>query len=108
MDQANEIEVIRHGRQLATNCVRGQEEFAIEHGIENAAEAPHAYNGFSANGNTPLSLCLPLGVHPSISSFSFSPCYFDKGKFGGELAHGKRVFLVPTILALLISAGASL
>jgi hypothetical protein len=33
MDQANEIKIIRHGRQLATNCVRGQEESAIEHGI---------------------------------------------------------------------------
>jgi len=54
MDQANEIEIIRHSHQLAPDRMRGQEESAIEHGTENAAEVPRAYNGFSANGNNPL------------------------------------------------------
>jgi hypothetical protein len=54
MDQANEIELIRHRRQLAADCMRGDEESAIGHGHENAAEAPRAYNGFSLNGNNPL------------------------------------------------------
>lgn len=54
MDQANEIELIGHRRQLAADCMRGDEESAIGHGHENAAEAPHAYNGFSLNGNNPL------------------------------------------------------
>jgi hypothetical protein len=34
--------------------MRGDEESAIGHGHENAAEAPRAYNGFSLNGNNPL------------------------------------------------------
>ena len=54
MDQANEIEIIRHGRELATNRAGHQKESAIEHEQENAAKAPRAYNGFSANGNNPL------------------------------------------------------
>jgi hypothetical protein len=31
MDQTNEIEIIRHGRQLATDCVRGEDESVIDH-----------------------------------------------------------------------------
>lgn len=54
MDQANAIELIRHRRQLAADCMRGDEESAIGHGHENAAEAPRGYNGFSLNGNNPL------------------------------------------------------
>jgi len=54
VDQANEIELIRHRRQLAAHCMRGDEESAIRHGHENAAEAPRAYKGFSLNGNNPL------------------------------------------------------
>ena len=55
MDQANEIVLIGHRRQLAADCMRGNEESVIRHGHENAAEAPSAYNGFSLNGNSPLS-----------------------------------------------------
>jgi hypothetical protein len=39
---------------LATNRAGHQKESAIEHEQENAAKAPRAYNGFSANGNNPL------------------------------------------------------
>jgi transposase-like protein len=49
-----DAERIRHGRKLATDCVQSEEESAIGHGPENAAEAPRAYNAFSANGNNPL------------------------------------------------------
>jgi len=54
MDQAEEIEIIRHGRELPTDGVQSEEESAIGHGPENAAEAPRADNDFSANGNNPL------------------------------------------------------
>lgn len=54
MDQANEVELIRHRRQLAAHCMRSDEESAIPHAHENAAEAPRAYNGLSSNGNNPL------------------------------------------------------
>jgi hypothetical protein len=55
MNQAEEVEIIRHGRELAANSVRGEEESAIKHGLENAIEAPRRYKDFSANGNNPLS-----------------------------------------------------
>ena len=54
MDQANEIELIRHRQQLATDCMRRDEESTIGHGHKSAAEAPLAYNGFSLNGNNSL------------------------------------------------------
>jgi hypothetical protein len=34
--------------------MRSDEESAIPHAHENAAEAPRAYNGLSSNGNNPL------------------------------------------------------
>src|ERR1700730_4270353 len=54
MDQADEIEIIRHSRKLAADSVRSEEESAIKHEHENAIEAPRGYNDFSANGNNPL------------------------------------------------------
>lgn len=54
MDQANEIKLIRHRRQVAAHCMRGDEESAIAHELENAMEASREYNDFSANRNSPL------------------------------------------------------
>jgi len=54
VNQAEEIEIIRHGRGLATNGVESEEECAVGHGYENAIQAPRAYNGFSSNGKNPL------------------------------------------------------
>ena len=64
MDQANEIELIGHRRQLTADCMRGDEESAIPHGHENAAKAPRAYNGFSLNGNNPLNFVSQLRGAP--------------------------------------------
>jgi hypothetical protein len=52
--QADEVESIGHGRELAADSVPGKKESAIEHGDENAIEAPRNYNEFSVNGNNPL------------------------------------------------------
>jgi hypothetical protein len=54
MNHADEIEIIRHGRELAAHGVPGKKKSAIAHGHENAIEAPRDYNDFSANGNNPL------------------------------------------------------
>jgi hypothetical protein len=54
VNQADEVESIGHGRELAADSVPGKKESAIEHGDENAIEAPRNYNEFSANGNNPL------------------------------------------------------
>ena len=63
MNQADEVEIIGHGRELAADSVRGEEESAIEHGLENESEAPRHYNDFSANGNDPLnSVSQPRGA----------------------------------------------
>ena len=54
MNQADEVESIGHGRELAADSIPGKKESAIEHGDENAIEAPRNYNEFSVNGNNPL------------------------------------------------------
>ena len=54
VNQADEVESIGHGRELAADSVPGKKESAIEHGDENAIEAPRNYNEFSVNGNNPL------------------------------------------------------
>jgi hypothetical protein len=54
VNQADEVESIGHGRELAADSIPGKKESAIEHGDENAIEAPRNYNEFSLNGNNPL------------------------------------------------------
>jgi hypothetical protein len=54
VNQTDEVEIIRHGRELAANRMGHQKESAIEHEHDNAAEASRAFKGFSANGNNPL------------------------------------------------------
>src|ERR1700730_14113263 len=54
VNQADEVESIRHGRELAADSIPGKKESAIEHGDENAIEAPRNYNEVSVNGNNPL------------------------------------------------------
>jgi hypothetical protein len=43
-----------HGRELAADSIPSKKESAIEHGDENAIEAPPDYDEFSVNGNEPL------------------------------------------------------
>jgi len=65
MNHADEIEIIRHGRELTAHSVPGKKKSAIAHGHDNAIEASRDYNDFSANGNNPLTQCLSPRVHPS-------------------------------------------
>jgi hypothetical protein len=64
MNHADEIEIIRHGRELTAHSVPGKKKSAIAHGHDNAIEASRDYNDFSANGNNPLTQCLSPRVHP--------------------------------------------
>jgi hypothetical protein len=69
MNHADEIEIIRHGRELAAHGVPGKKKSAIAHGHENAMEASRNYNDFSANGNYPLnSVSQSRGAPHSLSS----------------------------------------
>jgi hypothetical protein len=54
MNHANEVEIIRHRRELALHGVPRKKESAIAHEHENALEASRDYNDFSLNGNNPL------------------------------------------------------
>src|ERR1700756_4310412 len=81
MNHADEVEIIRHRRELALHGVQGKKESAIAHGHENAIEASRDYNDFSANGNNSLTLCLSPGVHPIHRSAPPS----DRRSTAGEL-----------------------
>jgi hypothetical protein len=63
MNQADEVESIRHGRELAADSVRGKKESTIEHGHEDAIEGPATTMSFQRTARTPLNLCLSPGVH---------------------------------------------
>jgi len=63
VNQTDEVEIIRHGRELAANRMGHQKESAIEHEHDNAAEASRAFKGFQRTVTTPLNLCLSPGVH---------------------------------------------
>jgi hypothetical protein len=53
VNQADKVEIIRHGRHLAADGVPGKEESAIAHGHENAIEAPRDYNEFFSERQQP-------------------------------------------------------
>jgi len=70
MNHADEIEIIRHGRELAAHSVPGKKKSAIAHGHENATKASRAYNDFSANGNNPLkSVSQSRGAPQTVSPY---------------------------------------
>jgi hypothetical protein len=72
VNQADEVESIGHGRELAADSVPGKKESAIEHGDENAIEAPRSYNEFSVNGNNPLNSVSQSRGAPQGPSLSLS------------------------------------
>src|SRR6266849_6613301 len=63
VNQTDEVEFIRHSRQLAADSVQGKKKSALGHGFENAIEAPRRYNDFQRTATTPLTLCLSPRVH---------------------------------------------
>ena len=63
MDQANDIKLIRHGRELATDGVQGQEESAIKHDPRMQRKYLGLTIIFQRTVTTPLALCLSLRVH---------------------------------------------
>jgi hypothetical protein len=63
VNQTDEVEFIRHSRQLAADSVQGKKKSAVGHRFENAIEAPRRYNDFQRTATTPLTLCLSPGVH---------------------------------------------
>ena len=63
MDQAKEIELIRHGRKLAADSMRSEKESAIGHGPIMQPKDRAFSTIFQRMATTPLSLCLSLRVH---------------------------------------------
>ena len=66
MNQANDIQLIRHGRELATDCVQRKEEFAIKHDPRMQPKHPGPTMIFQRTVTTPLALCLSLRVHSKL------------------------------------------
>src|SRR5207253_428027 len=63
VNQPDEVKTIRSRRELAADGLQGEKESAVEHGLENAVEAPRTYKGFSANCRPSLnSVSQPKGA----------------------------------------------
>jgi hypothetical protein len=70
MDQAKEIELIRHSRQLEADSVRREKESAIGHGSILRSKHRALSRIFQRTVTTPLTLCLSLRVHSRLSPLS--------------------------------------
>ena len=76
MNQTDKVEIMRHGRELAANGVRGKEKSAIQH-VPMLRSNGKLYNRFSANGNC---------VFSAVSHRRGSPQYRRSSAFiGGVL-----------------------
>lgn len=63
-DQADQIKLIRHRRQLATDGLP-DEKFAVEHGAEHELGARFSTTGFQWMVTSALTGCLMSGDHPT-------------------------------------------
>ena len=65
VNETNEIEVVRHGRELAANGLRGEIESEVEHGLNFGIEGTRRTMNSQRTANSGLTDCLSLGVHRS-------------------------------------------
>ena len=49
MNKTDEVEIIGHARQLATDCLQGEKEATVQHARENELGGAMLENQFSAN-----------------------------------------------------------
>lgn len=63
VNETNEIEVVRHGRELAANGLRGEIESEVEHGLNFGIEGTRRTMNSQRTANSGLTDCLSLGVH---------------------------------------------
>ena len=70
MDQADQINLIRHRRELATDILPG-EKFAVEHGAEHVPGARFSTMDFQWMVTSALTGCLIAGDHPSLHLLCF-------------------------------------
>jgi len=64
VNQADEVEVIRHGRELAANRLQGEIESTVEHGPNFEIKTTRRTMVSQRTANSGLTGCLSLWVHP--------------------------------------------
>jgi hypothetical protein len=64
VNQTDEVEIVRHTRQLAADNLQGEKESAVEHGSEDELEAPCLEITFQRLVSSALTDCLSFGDHP--------------------------------------------
>src|SRR5215831_1442791 len=69
MNQSNQVEVMRHGRQLAAHSLQSQKESAVEHGLNFGIGRSRRTMNSQRTANSRLTDCLSLGVHRRVSRF---------------------------------------
>lgn len=74
MNQADELRVVRHGRELAADGRHGEMESLIEHGLHFGIGVTRRKMNFQRTANNGVTGCLSLGVHPKPA---YAYCFGD-------------------------------
>jgi hypothetical protein len=64
VNQTEEVEIVRHTRQLAADSLQGEEKSAVRHKGENGLKAPCLKINFQRVVNSVLTYCLSSGDNP--------------------------------------------
>ena len=70
VNQSDQVEVVRHGRELAAHGQQSQMESTVEHGPNFGIERTRRTMNSQRTANSGLTGCLSLGVHPHMVHFS--------------------------------------
>jgi hypothetical protein len=73
VNQTDEVEIIRHTRQLAADSLQGEKESAVEHGSKNELEAPCLKITFQRLVSSVLTDCLSSGDNPRVTGHASLP-----------------------------------
>jgi hypothetical protein len=78
VNQTDEVEIIRHTLQLATDRLQGEKESAIQHGNENELEALCLKISFQRVVSSVLTYCLSLRGPPQLVAMLLTFLVFNK------------------------------
>ena len=63
VNQTNQIQIVRHGRDLTAECLPGKMESTVEHGLDFGVKGTRRTIEFQRTADSRLTGCLSVGVH---------------------------------------------
>ena len=77
MNQADQIELIGHGRQLSADGLACQEQSEVEHGAEDEPDKGCSTTNCQQTVTSALTRCLTSGDHLSFHSEGYSGAFYE-------------------------------